>query len=88
MIPLTLIMDAEGAWPELEGSDRVLEGEGLQIGVLANGTVKGRPSVVIRVDVGDDDGYVILTQTTLRLFLAAARAFEARYGPEVDDGAD
>jgi hypothetical protein len=48
------------------------------IGILKNGTEKGEPVVIFRIDL--PNGKVATAQTTLRLFQLAANAFAARYG--------
>jgi hypothetical protein len=62
------------------GTDRVvvLPDEALvQLAMLREGTVGNRPSVTIRLDL--PDGRVVLAQTSLRLFLAAAEVFRAAW---------
>ena len=91
MIVLHVIMDLEGAWPELEAKLRdgsavwlgAPEEEGgrtgdMTVGGLPRGMTSGNPSVAIRIDL--PDGRVVVAETSLRLFLAAAAALRARYG--------
>jgi len=80
MIPLSIVMDVEErpiVTPEEPRlyPDKLLDVNAL--GILTNGTEEGRPVVIVRINL--PSGEVILAQTTLRLFQAAARAFAARY---------
>jgi hypothetical protein len=74
---------AEGIWPDLQ--PLALEGQLLQamgpdapaieVALLRGGMVSGAPSVTIRINL--PDGRVVLTETSLQLFLAAADALRA-----------
>jgi hypothetical protein len=81
MIPLHVLMDVEQT-PIIQKDEERLYPEQLlnlnAIGVLTDGTDKGNPVVIVRVDL--PTGEKILAQTTLRLMQAAIRAFTARYG--------
>lgn len=74
---LEIKLDGDGAWPDLIDKP-VLDCRVDGIAALADGTVVGRPSVAIRVNL--PDGSVVLAQTTLRLLVAAVDAICARYG--------
>jgi hypothetical protein len=88
---ISLHLNGDGAWPDLakkdtEGNLIHLQGnDGPPIGlcVLDSGMVGGRPSVAIRIDL--PDGRTVLAETSLRLLLTAAKAFEAKY-PDLLDG--
>lgn len=77
MIGMDIKLDGDGCWPELDvGACLDLTDVPWKVALLQNGTVNGKPTVVLRVDV--EGSRPILLQTTLALFLAAARAFEGR----------
>lgn len=81
MIGLRIVLDGDGAWPDLAEKQRrgeLLVASQLAVSALAGGTASGAPSVAIRVDL--DDGRVVFVETTLKLFLTAADALRARHG--------
>lgn len=84
MIALDIKLGGDGAWPELAEKDarglliHLAEGSTLGVAALAGGMSSGRPSVAFKFDL--PDGRVVLAETSLRLFLAAADALRARYG--------
>lgn len=73
MIPLEIIMDGEGKWPDIN-----IEGDLQSVAALPHGTESGKPTVGFKVVL--PDGKVVFAQTTLSLFLTAGDAFKARYG--------
>lgn len=77
MISLDVVLNGDGAWPELAQLD-VASGDRLAIAGLERGMVSGAPSVMVRIDWAD--GRVAIAETSLKLFLAAADALKARYG--------
>ncbi len=77
MIGLDLQLDGDNCWLELKEKGYI-EASLSGIAGLPHGTVEGRPSVTVRIEL--PDGQTVLAETTLRLFLAAARALLARYG--------
>jgi hypothetical protein len=84
MPSLTMLMDGD-SWPDLEaklGTDQLINAMGpgakpIQVALLDGGMTSGRPSVTFRIDLAD--GRTVLTETSLRLFVSAARVFAARY---------
>jgi hypothetical protein len=74
MIELKLLMDGDNIWPDL--SKGYKKAVGIQIARLKGGMASGASSVTIRFDM--PDGSIVLGQTTMKLFLAAARAFEGK----------
>lgn len=74
---VSVILDGDKCWPDLEGKD-YLEGAIRSVAALPDATEGGRPVVTIRAEL--EDGRTVLVQTTMRLFLAAARAFAGRFG--------
>ena len=80
MTPLDIIFDGDGAWPDLAAPDgpEVIPGLLDAVAALPNGTAKGKPAVALRITL--PDGKVVIAQTTLALFWAAARGFVARHG--------
>ena len=89
MNSLKLTLDGDNAWPDLRGkvgTDKVIHlsnGADIQLAALAGGMTSGRPSVMFRFEL--PDGRTVLAETSMRLFLASARAFAARYGWQDDE---
>ena len=80
MIGMKIHLDGDGIWPDLV-EKQVREGE-IEVAALQGGLKSGLPSVAIRLDL--EDGSVVFAQTSMRLFLAAADAFRARYGSQLN----
>jgi hypothetical protein len=80
---LQIILDGDGCWPDLKGRPY---GEGVitSITALPNATSGGAPSVTFRVETNDGKT-IILAETTMRLFLTAARAFRAKFVEQFPD---
>jgi hypothetical protein len=75
---VTIIPNGDGAWPDIVGRvDYHLgnDAKPIQIALLKAGMASGKPSVTIRIDL--PDGKVVLAETSLALFLAAAEALAA-----------
>jgi hypothetical protein len=68
----------EPAWPELRDKAVIHVKDPLRITGLVAGMASGAPSVAIRLDL--PDGQIIVAETSLQLFLAAADALKAKYG--------
>lgn len=86
MLAIHIIMNAEGCWSDAVGDRLIHLGEKsppMQIALLNNGMVSGKPSVSIRLDL--PDGKIVLAETSARLFVSAAKAFEARYPDLFED---
>ncbi|MDP9266373.1 MAG: hypothetical protein M3O91_09700 [Chloroflexota bacterium] len=85
---MSIVLDGAGAWPDLIAKRErgevihLTEGARLEVAALAGGMTSGKPSVAIRVDL--PDGRVVVAETSMRLFLAAAVAFHARYGSDLE----
>lgn len=91
MIQMSIFMDGDGCWPDLganekEVKDRIDQGKliwlgngaaPMQVALLDNGMQSGSPSVAIRLDL--PDGKTVVAETTLKLFVSAARMFFSRY---------
>ncbi len=74
---LRIIPDLEKAGFK-EGTYPVREHTGaITIGGMIQGTVGGKPVVMIGLDQGD---HILVAQTTLALFLTTADALKAKYG--------
>lgn len=74
-LPLELSLDVEAApWVDLRDAE-LHPGAIERAGVMRNGTSSGRATVMLLVRT--DDGQYVVGETTLRLFLAAARAIAA-----------
>jgi hypothetical protein len=81
MIPLTIILDGDNAWPDLKDkpADKLHHvTAGMAVAMLDGGMTSGLPSVAFRIDLAD--GSTVIAETSARLFVTAARAFEARHG--------
>lgn len=80
MVLATLHTNGDNCWPELlEKIERneVVQADpaALQFARLPGGMKSGASSVTIRVDL--PDGRVVLVETSLKMLVAVARAFEA-----------
>ncbi len=75
-----LQLDGDGAFEDLrDKGDAVTHLTGdFTIAALTAGMVSGRPSVALRFDL--PDGRVIIQETSVRIFLAAAAAIRGRFG--------
>ena len=78
MESLRIVPNAEDGLFEGLNRDDVQGGGELAIGGLAEGTIEGKPTVMIRMTMLD--GKVAVGETTLALFLSAADALKARHG--------
>lgn len=90
MPALNIILDGDGAWPDL--ADRAdftyLQEQGeLSIALLKGGMQSGRSAVCIRIDwrPEGDKPETVIVETSLSLFLGAAIAFAAKEGVEIAD---
>lgn len=80
MIGMTVILEGDGAFQDLQGREVVHLANGappIAVAVLDGGMASGRPSVALRIDL--PDGRVVVAETSARLFVTAARAISARY---------
>jgi hypothetical protein len=82
MITIHVKLEGDGAWPDLaEKVDSVIhlsnDAPPLQIATLSDGMTSGNPSMALRIDL--PDGRVVMMETSVRLFLQAARIIAARY---------
>ncbi len=82
MPAMTITMNGDGAWPDLDSrqedvihlaNDAVIE-----VAMLEGGMSSGLPSVAFRFDL--PDGRVVVAETSWRLFAAAARAAALQFG--------
>ena len=87
MIPLTIILQGDSAWPDLATKKDVVVLDSntgaIKVAVLAGGMQSGRPSVMLRFEL--PDGKTVLAETSARLFCTAARAIMAKY-PDLFEG--
>lgn len=81
MIPLEIHVDGDGAWPDMKDKE-VIETQLRGIAALSDGMNSGRASVGLRIDL--PDGRVVFAQTSMRLFLNAAKVFMVKYGHELE----
>ncbi len=77
-----LQLEGDGAFQDLRDKmDGVIHLTGdFTIAALTAGMVSGRPSLTLRLDL--PDGRVVLQETSVRVFLAAATAIRARFGDQ------
>jgi hypothetical protein len=81
MPSIDLRLEGDGAIPEMAEAikkNRVHNAEHIVLSALEGGMQSGKPSVVIAIPL--KDGSWVHAQSSLRLFLACARALEIRYG--------
>jgi hypothetical protein len=84
VIPLTIVLDGDNAWPDLYKRDDVIHAtSSVQVAVLEKGMESGRPSIAFRIDL--PNGSVLIAQTTARPFCMAARIVMAKYPELFDD---
>ncbi len=86
MIPFSVILEGENAWPDLDNKEVIHLGagsRGMQVAVLPGGMVSGKPSVAIRIDL--PDGRTVVAETSARLFVSAGRMITARYTDLFED---
>jgi hypothetical protein len=82
MPELKIILDPEGTWEDLKpGGDKAQklrwnQHTSMTFARLAKGMQSGAPSVAIRLDM--EGGGVIVAETSMALFLSAAKCFIAR----------
>lgn len=86
MLGLKVTLDGDDAWPDLrEKRDSIIhlsnDAPPLQVLGLSGGMQSGRPSVALRLDL--PCGCVVVAETSMVLFLAAAQALRARYESEL-----
>lgn len=79
MPALDIQLEGDGCWPDLKEM-RFDSGQITGIAYLKNGMVSGNPSVTVRAAL--NDGRIVLVETSLKLFLAAASAFRAKANRE------
>jgi hypothetical protein len=79
MASIDIRLDGDGAFDDVP-RDKIVNATDnpMRVAALARGMVSGKPSVTIGIFL--DDGGVVLGQTSLALFLAAADALRARHG--------
>ncbi len=74
-----LYLDGDGCWPDLAALPYTSVSQ-FEMAVIPNGTMAGRPVVSIRVE--DDDGHIIIAQTSLHLLAKTMRVIMEKYGEE------
>ena len=73
MPALQVVLDGDNCWPDLRAG--FIEGEWVGIARLRSGTVAGKATVTVRIQL--PDGQTVLAETTLALLEGAVRAFRA-----------
>ena len=76
MLSLKVILDGDGCWPDLVNKEVMVTHNDIQVALLGGGMTSGKSSVSIRIDL--PDGRSVVAETSLALFLAAAKAFSAK----------
>lgn len=82
MPSLHIILDGDNCWPDLLDKELIHYQGSISVAALTGGMASGKPSVALRFDF--PDGRVLIAETSMALFLAAARAFRARFG-DIDE---
>jgi hypothetical protein len=83
MPSIDLRLVGDGAIPEMAealAKGKVHHVESIVLSGLDAGMQSGRPSVVIAIPL--PDGSWVYAQSSMRLFLACAKALEIRFGPD------
>ena len=84
MPSINLNLSAEdGVWDEVDGKKLIEFNGTIDMVTLKNGTDTGRPTVLMRMSM--DDGIVIVCQTTVRLFINAAKMMEVHHAEDLKD---
>lgn len=83
MLAMNVILDGDRVWPDLVKKRVVEVKRPISVAGLVGGLESGKPSVTIRLDVGN--GVVVLAQTSLSLFLQAADLLKLHYGDPRDE---
>jgi len=83
MPDIDLILDGDGAWQDLDPEKVIHLTGSFKVAALAKGMASGKPSLMIRIDL--PDGRVVLQETSMRLWIAVARALAARFDYAVND---
>ena len=79
MIPITIIVDAEGKFSHLQGVKE--SSSDITIATLPNGTRSGRAAIIVQLELPDGGGYAF-AQNTLQNFIAAMVAFSVKFPEE------
>lgn len=76
---MRIMLNGDNVWPDLKDKlDDVINVENIDaVTVLGGSMVSGMASVAFRIEL--PDGKTVIAQTSLALFLTAARAFHAKY---------
>ena len=82
MAHLVVRPDGDGAFPELQGR-KIHTTERISVTGLQGGMKSGKPSVGIIIEL--PNGEAVFAETSLALFVMAARALVARHGDPTDD---
>lgn len=84
MPSLRIDVDGDGQWIDLKekNNNGIINGDLEAIAALKGGMESGRASVGFRIEL--PDGNVVFCQTSMRLFLNAAKLFMIRYGQELE----
>lgn len=76
---MKIVLDGDGKFPELQGK-KIHRAEISAATGLPGGMASGKASVAFIIPL--EDGSVVFAETSLSVFLGAARAFRGRYGED------
>jgi hypothetical protein len=80
-MPITrIILDGDGAWPDLKdcSPERLFTTDQAEVACLDGGMESGRPSIAMRFNL--PDGKVLIYQTSVGQFQQVAAALRGKYG--------
>ncbi|MEE9390573.1 MAG: hypothetical protein V3U91_04955 [Candidatus Aminicenantaceae bacterium] len=88
MQAIKIILEGDRCWPDLKeklNTEKLihLRDTQIEIAALSKGMKSGKPSISMRIDL--PDGKTVLIETSMRLFIGAAVAFEQRYAQELKE---
>lgn len=81
MTSLSIHLDGDGIWPDMV-PEKTIRGNLVGVAALAAGMESGRGSVSFRVEL--PDGQLVFCETSMRLFLNAAKLFQTKYAHELE----
>jgi hypothetical protein len=79
---LKILMNAEGMNKELDPEKIIHLKTPITVGALEGGMESGKPSIAFMFDL--PDGRTVIAETSLQLFVTAARAFTAKFGDQLE----
>lgn len=80
---LTLILDGDNCWPDLQEKAYQESRAPIQVAVLPQGMASGKPSITFRLDL--PDGSIAIAQTSVALLIAAVRMITVKHHKTLAD---